>query len=76
MPQTRLYHSPAALQWALDKSGLKQKELAERIGKSQGHVSDLLSGRRSAPPSLLGQIAEALNCPVVALEAKRQQVSA
>lgn len=71
MATTRLYHSPEALQWALDKSGLKQKELAARIGKSAGHVSDLLSGRRSAPPSLLLQIADALNCPVVALEAKR-----
>lgn len=72
MPQpTRLYHSPEALQWALDKSGLKQYELAEAVGKSKGHISDLLSGRRSAPPSLLNQIAEALNCPVVALEAKR-----
>jgi transcriptional regulator with XRE-family HTH domain len=67
-----LDHDPAALRYALDKSGLSQVELAAAINRSEGLVSELLRGTRNAHPALLLKIAHALNCPVVVIEAKRQ----
>lgn len=66
-----LDHEPAAVRYALRKAGLTQAELARQLGKSQGHVSEILSGTRNAPPALLARLAEVLNCPVVVLEAKQ-----
>ena len=66
-----LDHDPEAVRWALKKSGFKQYELAAALDISVGHLSDVLSGRRNAPPHLLQQMARVLNCPVVVLEAKR-----
>jgi transcriptional regulator with XRE-family HTH domain len=45
--------------------------LAKEIGISAGHMSEILSGQRNAPPHLLNQIARALNCPRSVLERKR-----
>lgn len=67
-----LDHEPEALQWALKKSGLSQAEFAEKIGKSQSLVSEILRGTRNAKPALLIEMARALNCPVVVLERKRE----
>lgn len=69
-----LDHEPTAVRYALRKAGLTQAELARQVGKSQGHVSEILSGTRNAPPALIAKIAEVLNCPVVVLEAKRDPV--
>lgn len=66
-----LDHDPEALQWALDKSGMKQKDFAEAIGKSPSLVSEMLKGTRNATPEVIQKMAEALNCPVVVLERKR-----
>lgn len=66
-----LNHDPEALRWALTKSGMTQRDLASAVGKSAGHISEILSGTRSAPQPLLEAIASTLNCPVVVLEAKR-----
>lgn len=70
-----LHHDPAALRYALDASQLTQRQLADRIGRSEMLVSYLLSGKRSAGPALLPEIAKALNCPIVVLEAKRPVVA-
>lgn len=70
-----LDHSPEALRYALDKSGLTQSEFAEQVGKSQSLVSEILKGTRNANPRLLLRMAQVLNCPVVVLEAKRQVAS-
>ena len=43
--------------------GIKQFELAERAGLSQGHLSDLESGRRRGSPEALQAIAKALDIP-------------
>lgn len=67
-----LDHSPDALRYALDKSGLTQAEFASKIGHSGGYVSEILKGTRNANPRLLIQMAKVLNCPVVVLEAKRE----
>lgn len=66
-----LDHEPEALRWALDKSGLTQKQFADQLGRSQSYVSEILKGTRNARPALLQQMARVLNCPVVALERKR-----
>ncbi len=66
-----LDHNPEALQYALDKSGLTQKEFAGAIGKSQSLVSEMLKGTRNARPDLIQRMAQVLNCPVVVLERKR-----
>ena len=65
-----LNHDPEALRYALRKSGLTQAELAAHIGKSISLVSEMLAGTRNVTPSTLLDIASALNCPVVVLEAK------
>ena len=43
--------------------GMKQTELAERAGLSQGYLSDLESGRRKGAPDSLEAIAKALDVP-------------
>lgn len=71
-----LNHDPAGLRYALDKSGLSQAEFAKALGRSPGLVSEILKGTRNAGPALLMQMASVLNCPVVVIEAKREQVPA
>ncbi|MGC3954599.1 MAG: helix-turn-helix transcriptional regulator [Propionicimonas sp.] len=66
-----LDHDPEALQWALDKSGMKQKDFADAIGKSQSLVSEMLRGTRNATPEVIQRMAEVLNCPRTVLERKR-----
>jgi transcriptional regulator with XRE-family HTH domain len=66
-----LDHEPEALVYALKQSGLTQKQFAERIGKSEGLVSEILKGTRNATPALIATMASVLNCPRVVLERKR-----
>lgn len=66
-----LDHDPQALRWALDKSGLTQRQFAEAIGKSPSLVSEMLKGTRNATPAVIAVMAEALNCPRTVLESKR-----
>lgn len=54
----------ASLVTALRKwRGIKQTELAERAGLSQGYLSDLESRRRKGAPETLEAIAKALDVP-------------
>lgn len=66
-----LDHCPEAVAYALKQSGLTQKQFADRIGKSQSLVSDILKGKRNATPAVIGVMARVLNCPRVVLENKR-----
>lgn len=73
-----LDHDPAALRYALDKSGLSQAQFAAALPhgpsgrpRSQSYISEILKGDRNANPALLREMAQVLNCPVVVLEAKR-----
>lgn len=70
-----LHHDPAALRYALNAAQLSQRQLADKIKVSETLVSFMLQGKRNAGPAMLGRIAEALNCPVVFLEAKRPVVA-
>lgn len=78
MPRVRtrpstLYHEPEAVTWARQKSGLTKRQLARLVGISEQLMGEIESGWRSATPANLIKIAEALNCPIVALERKRCQ---
>lgn len=44
--------------------GLTQVDLATRTGLSQGHVSDIESGRRTGTVAVLRQVADALGVPL------------
>jgi transcriptional regulator with XRE-family HTH domain len=67
----RLHHEPEAVTWAREKAGLTKRGLAARVGLSEQLVGEIESGWRSATPHNLAKIADALNCPLVALERKR-----
>lgn len=71
-PQGPLDHDPTALRYALDMSGMTQTQFAAAIGKSKSLVSEILAGTRNAGPALIGEMAKALNCPRVVIEAKRR----
>ncbi|WP_307795341.1 helix-turn-helix domain-containing protein [Actinacidiphila acididurans] len=66
-----LRQEPQAVTWAREKAGLTKRALAQRVGISEQLMNEIESGWRSATPAVLPRIAEALNCPVVALERKR-----
>ena len=70
-----LNHEPAALAWAINKSGLTQRQLREALiadghSVSVGHLSEIINGTRNCKQPLLMAIAKAINCPVVMLERK------
>lgn len=69
--KTPLDHDPEAVVWARKAKGVTQSWLAKEIKISAGHMSEIESGTRNAPPHLLNAMAEALNCPVTVLERKR-----
>lgn len=73
---TPLNHEPEALAWAINKSGFTQTMLIEKLKEiggtvSKGQLSEIVKGTRNCRQPLLEQIAQVLNCPVVALERKR-----
>lgn len=70
-PKDPLDHEPEAVTWAREMAGLTKTALAERIGKSLSLVSEIESGTRNATPEVLRLIADALNCPIVAIQRKR-----
>lgn len=67
----RLHQEPEAVTWAREKAGLTKRALADAVGISEQLMGEIESGWRSATPANLTKIAEALNCPLVALERKR-----
>jgi transcriptional regulator with XRE-family HTH domain len=71
MRPSKLDHEPEAVTWARKKAGVTKRALAEKIGISEQLMSEIESGWRNATPANLAKIAEALNCPLVALERKR-----
>ena len=48
----------------MDQAGLLKKDLAERLGKTKGYVSQLLGGGRNLTLRTLSDIADALKCRV------------
>ena len=68
-----LDHEPEAVTWARTQAGLTKTQLAKEIGVSLSLISEIEAGTRNATPANLKLIADALNCPRVALERKRQE---
>lgn len=50
---------------ARERLGLKQGELAERLGKNQNAISEYENGDRKVPATELPQLAEALEVPLL-----------
>lgn len=65
-------HEPEAVRYARQKAGLTKTDLARRLGVSLSLISQIESGDRNATPAMLLRLADALNCPVVVLERKRE----
>jgi ribosome-binding protein aMBF1 (putative translation factor) len=71
-PENRLLHREEqlifdvteALSEALEQAGLSKTELARRLGKSKGFVSQLLAGGRNLTLRTLADVADALDCRV------------
>lgn len=70
-PSGPLNQEPAAITYARERSGLTKQALADMAGISPQLMGEIESGWRNATPPVLLRIAEALNCPIVVLEAKR-----
>lgn len=71
-PKTPLNQQPEAVTYAREKAGLTKRQLAEQIGISEQLMGEIESGWRNATPENLLKLAEALNCPLVVLERKRE----
>lgn len=56
-----------ALRVIRERSGISVSELARRAGMSQPHLSNIETGKRSASPAAVRQLADALRVPVLAL---------
>jgi transcriptional regulator with XRE-family HTH domain len=72
-PKDPLDHIPEAVRYAREQAGLTQTQLAAMCDTTQGHVSEIETGSRNAPPPLIKKLAEALNCPRVILERNRHE---
>ncbi|MDT0377318.1 helix-turn-helix transcriptional regulator [Streptomyces sp. DSM 42041] len=70
-PRRPLNQEPEAVTYAREKAGLTKRALAEQCGISPQLMGEIESGWRNATPRVLLRLAEALNCPLVVLEAKR-----
>lgn len=71
----RLSHEPEAVKYALEKSGLTQRQVAAECGVTESLISEIVKGSRSATPDMLKKLAYVLNCPVVVLERKREPLA-
>ena len=68
-----LDHEPAAVEYARRQAGLSKSALARKLNVSLSLISMIESGHRNATPDLLRRLADALNCPPVVLERKRNE---
>jgi transcriptional regulator with XRE-family HTH domain len=66
----QLDHDPQSLVWARKQAGFTQKDLAEHLGISAGHMSEIESGKRNLTPPNLVRAADLLKCPRAVLAAK------
>jgi transcriptional regulator with XRE-family HTH domain len=65
-----LTHDPEALVWARQTAGRTQAWLAEQLGISAGHMSEIESGTRGLTPARLLEASRLLNCPPSVLRSK------
>jgi transcriptional regulator with XRE-family HTH domain len=70
-----LDHEPAAVTYAREQAGLTKTHLAVACGVSPSLITEIEAGTRNATPAMIRKPAEALNCPRVVLERKRETAS-
>lgn len=66
----RLDHDPESLVWARKQAGVTQRWVAQQLGVSPGHMSEMEAGTRNATPANISKIAKLLGCPRVVLVRK------
>lgn len=71
-PKSPLDHEPEAVKYARNQAGLTMQQLADRCGVSKSLIVEIENGTRNATPPMIRKLAEALNCPRVILERKRE----
>lgn len=71
-PKNPLNHEPAAVTYAREQAGLTKTQLAAACQVSVSLISEIEAGTRNATPAMIIKLAEALNCPRVILERKRE----
>lgn len=64
------------LRYALDQSGLTQRQLAAGLKKSESLVSEIFKGTRNATPLVIAEMARVLNCPRSVIERQRTDTAA
>ena len=70
-PKDPLDHEPVAVTYARVQAGMTKTELAQACRVSLSLISEIESGTRNATPAMIIKLANALNCPRVVLERKR-----
>ena len=70
---SQLDHDPESLVWARKQAGFTQKQVAEKLGISASHMSEIESGTRNLTPGNLKVAAKVLNCPRAVLVAKAER---
>lgn len=70
-PRSPLHQNPRAVRQARIARDLTQVALADKLDITQGYLSEIERGSRSAPPELLERIAQVLTCPVASLQRRR-----
>ncbi|MFF7521215.1 helix-turn-helix domain-containing protein [Streptomyces pseudovenezuelae] len=74
--EPRRNHSPESIRRKRIEAGLKQKELAHKVGISTPHMSSIEHGRVNPSPPVLLRLAAALGCQVPDLMPPHEAVSA
>jgi transcriptional regulator with XRE-family HTH domain len=59
------------IHYLMDQAGLKQKDLAEKLGKSEAEVSKWLGGMHNYTLRSLSKLEAALSCPIVVTPKQR-----
>ncbi len=60
----------------LERKGINQKELAERVGTSKSYICQIISGKRAPSVKTLGKLSEALGCTAAELLEDRSVTAA
>lgn len=60
--ETLIFDVTEEISRALDAAGITRKELAEALGRTKGHITQLLSGERNMTLRTAADLAHALDC--------------
>lgn len=65
-----LNHEPEAVEYAIKRSGMTKRSIAEQVGISASLLTEICKGTRNIQQDHLASLASVLNIPVVMLESK------